>query len=205
MEILGYLLLTFLSSPRFYLDTVLLRASCFAVSLLLQLYGLGLITCSSSQLITELWIFFFLHLTSDQPSRKASACTVQHSTAQKDVDKHLWFERSSNSRYLCPIYQGLRRRPCSHVTGCSHVSSGIFDDAAPCSSPAYVSALMQHLSQALFRFLSVNFSNFVLCCFIQDVRKWLFWFRFFITRSYFRLHLQNTYQLKDQLKKFCEQ
>jgi hypothetical protein len=32
-----------------------------------------------------------------------------------------------------------------------------------------------------------------------------FWFQFFITQSYFKLHLQNTYQLKNKLKKFYEQ
>jgi hypothetical protein len=30
-------------------------------------------------------------------------------------------------------------------------------------------------------------------------------FYFFITQSYFKLHLQNIYQLKEQFKKFCEQ
>jgi pterin-4a-carbinolamine dehydratase len=35
-------------------------------------------------------------------------------------------------------------------------------------------------------------------------RIWVFWLWFFITQSYFKLHLQNTYQLKDQLKKFHE-
>jgi hypothetical protein len=30
-------------------------------------------------------------------------------------------------------------------------------------------------------------------------------FDFFITQSYFKLHLQNTYQLKNQSEKFYEQ
>jgi hypothetical protein len=37
---------------------------------------------------------------------------------------------------------------------------------------------------------------------VQSVRKWFFWFLFFY---YLKLHLQNAYQLKDQLKKFYEQ
>jgi hypothetical protein len=40
---------------------------------------------------------------------------------------------------------------------------------------------------------------------IQGVRKWFFWFWFFIIQSYFKLRLQNSYQLKDQLKKLYEQ
>jgi hypothetical protein len=32
-----------------------------------------------------------------------------------------------------------------------------------------------------------------------------FFIMVFVTQSYFKLHLQNTYQVKDKLKKFYEQ
>jgi hypothetical protein len=55
-------------------------------------------------------------------------------------------------------------------------------------------------------------SNVFVCPILNDILKCQAtiqvvckWFLFFINQSYFKLHLQNAYQLKDQLKRFYEQ
>lgn len=161
MEILGYLLLTFLSSPRFYLDTVLLRASCFAVSLLLQLYGLGLITCSSSQLITELWIFFFLHLTSDQPSRKASACTVQHSTERRRQTSMIWAEFE-----LTILMPNLSRPTPQTVQPCDRMFSCFFRNFRWCRTLFFTCICFRPHAASVPSFVPFFVCKFFQLCFV---------------------------------------
>jgi hypothetical protein len=62
-----------------------------------ELYGVGLVTYSSSELLLELRIsstFVRTPWTGDQPD--ARPLLVQDSTTQKDEDKLLYLERDSN-------------------------------------------------------------------------------------------------------------
>jgi hypothetical protein len=78
---------------------------------LLQLYGLGPVTCLNSELLLKLWSTSTsgrTPWTRDQPD--ASPLPTQGSTIQKHKDKHPCHKRDSNPRSQWPGDQGLGLR-----------------------------------------------------------------------------------------------
>jgi hypothetical protein len=82
--------------------------------LLLQLYGLGFVTCCNSELLLKLLIISTIGRTpwtGDQPD--ARPLPTQDNTTQRDIDKRSCRKRDSNPRSQRPSGQGQRFRPRS--------------------------------------------------------------------------------------------